>query len=191
MNAEYVTVYAGFDISTTTVGIAFFYDDKLVTTHVSRSKDEELVNFADRVIAEFMLSLLDQSIRKKLKLSLCIEEPAKAYAQGRTSAGTISKLQYFNGMITYGLHKLFAEVYSSYDYKFCHVSVSHGRKKCGYPNIKGSKNKKQDVFDDNLKRYPSKVSDWINKKTEKPYSWAYDESDAVVMAAVAKKTYCK
>ena len=108
-----------------------------------------------------------------------IEEPMKRFAEGFSSAETLSILQRFNGITSYVVREHF-NVDPTY------VNVSSARKAAGVKVTTkakaGGRNAKQQTFDHIMKHDLSHIS-WPKKqRSENIVDWARDIVDAFVVA---------
>lgn len=119
-------IYCGFDISTSVVGMCFI-DKKAnvceLATHIDLRKFEDEYEKAD-----FLKKSLDELFKSKEKewniSKIFIEEAAKKFTSGFSSAGTIMTLGRFNGVVSYDL-------YSRFKIKPIMINVTTARSKIG------------------------------------------------------------
>jgi hypothetical protein len=108
-----------------------------------------------------------------------IEEPLKRFSTGLSSAGTISMLQRFNGIVCYLTRDVFG-VEPTY------INVSSARKAVGIKVMKkakaGGRNAKQQAFDHMMANDLSTIT-WPKKqRSENIVDWAKDVTDAYIVA---------
>ena len=93
----------GLDISTSKIGYCVLNEKKeIIANEFMKLKPLQLEDRAE-IFYEF-LSLLN----KKYKIKhVFIEEPFTMFGGGRTTAGTMAKLQRFNGMCSFAVRRIF------------------------------------------------------------------------------------
>jgi hypothetical protein len=107
-----------------------------------------------------------------------IEDAAKRFSPGMSSADTIGTLLRFNGLASYLIHDIFKldPIY---------IPVGAARKLCGLQMMQkknaGNRGHKEQTYDlmmaDDLKHIT-----WPNKKSGQPVDWRYDVVDSYVIA---------
>lgn len=110
-----------------------------------------------------------------------VEENAKRFAPGMTSADTILTLAKFNGIVSYIMHK-------KYGAQILDVPVSKGRSILGI-KVKG-KNQKEQVFQHNLLHHPE--FPWITHEVKGEIVFDginRDSSDAFVVVRSGQLIY--
>ena len=91
----------GLDISSSKVGIALLKDDKIIISEVIKFKsnlplEERALQFENRM----------QNIEKHYVVyDVNVEQPAKMFKGGKTTAHTMATLQRFNGLCCYAVRK--------------------------------------------------------------------------------------
>lgn len=183
-----MSLVLGLDVSTSIVGVCVVQtQDRPVKNgivaleHIDFKGSEDLFDKAN-VVEE---RLRDLSMRFGA-LDVVIEEPLMSFSKGMSSAKTITMLMRFNGMVSLLVKNVLGSRPS-------YISASHARKVCGVKmqrfKLCGLSQKEQTfnaMRDRDLKdvQWPFKKK---TKKTEhKPDEfviWAYDETDAYVLAA--------
>lgn len=166
----------GIDASTTATGYVVLDDGKLIKHGIiSFAGCETFWDKCDRV-RETMheLSLTHERID-----DFFIEEPMKRFAEGFSSAGTISILQRFNGIVCYLVRERF-QVDPTY------VNVSSARKAAGIKVTTkakaGGRSAKQQTFD-HMMANDLKDIVWPKKqRSDNIVDWAKDVVDAYVVA---------
>lgn len=166
----------GIDASTTATGIVIIDDNSLL--HYSAETFKGCETFWEKCDA----------LQKHLKFvrdqgpdvdAFYIEEPMKRFAEGFSSAGVISLLQRFNGIVCYLARQTFG-VDPTY------INVSSARKAAGIkvlPKAKaGGRNAKQQSFDHMMSVELAHIV-WPKKqRSENIVDWAKDVVDAYVVA---------
>lgn len=182
-------IYCGFDISTSVVGICFI-DKKAnvceLATHVDLRKFEDEYEKADFLIQS--LNDLFQSKASEWNISkIFIEEAAKKFSSGFSSAGTLMTLGRFNGIVSYDL-------YSRFKIKPIMINVTTARSRIGLKiNYKDkSATTKQKVLNYAMSVNPD--IPWVfklDKKTqEKKYSKVNEDiADAWVLCKAGTIMY--
>lgn len=177
-NTETIEVAMGLDVSTSTVGVCLF-DIKenrlLLLTHKKLAKYEDEYEKGDNFSFND-LGMLDPKYRVT---KIYIEEAAKKFTPGFSSANTIMTLGRFNGIISYMAYKQF-------NVKPVMVNVRSARAKLGIKIDFSDKSvsTKQKVLNEVIKINPDDA--WwdvkINDNGEKKYSKACeDRADAFVI----------
>lgn len=174
-------IYCGFDISTSVVGLCFI-DKKSnkceLATHVDLRKFEDEYEKADFLKSE--LDIIFSTKHNEWKIvKIFIEEAAKKFSSGFSSAGTLMTLGRFNGIVSYDL-------YSRFKIKPIMINVTTARSKIGLKiNYKDKTlTTKQKVLNYAMSSNPD--INWIykiDKKTqEKKYSKVNEDiADAWVL----------
>jgi Holliday junction resolvasome RuvABC endonuclease subunit len=174
-----MTTILGLDVSTSNTGVCIIDNSKgetiqsqiLLLGHVPLKTCKDFWTKCD-AMKQYLINIsTDYKIDK-----VSIEEPLMGYAAGHTSVQTIAMLLKFNGIVSYVCRDVFKVEPS-------HISAAHARKLCG---IKMQKTKvggpqKQQVFNW-LKEHDLHHIPWQTKKTGTPVDWAYDATDAFVIA---------
>ena len=173
-------VVLGIDASTSATGIVIINEERVIHHEAELFKGCE--TFWEKCDA------LEATLEKlKVKLwkddvyvtHFFIEEPMKRFAEGFSSAGVISLLQRFNGIVCYLTRRTFGvdPIY---------VNVSSARKAAGIkvaPKAKaGGRNANQQTFDHMMATDLSHI-EWPKKqRSENIVDWAKDIVDAYVVA---------
>lgn len=181
-------VTIGLDVSTSCTGVCVVRNDSspdrlgsnvLLIDRIEFKGCETMWDKADFVKKELA------SIVQKVMLddptnvvsNVCIEAALMGFRPGMSSAATISTLQKFNGIVSYVARETF-HVDPQY------IAAAHARKVCGVKlqrTSKCGKSGKQQVFEHMQVHDLSHVI-WPVKKNGKPKDWAYDATDAYVVA---------
>tara|TARA_R110000822_G_scaffold154585_2_gene294331 strand:- start:81 stop:584 length:504 start_codon:yes stop_codon:yes gene_type:complete len=160
----------GIDVSTSKIGYCVIDEDQnLIEVNFKKLKEETL---EDRAYEFFRTEL--SRIRKTYKIThVRIEEPFSMFAGGKTTAGTMSKLQRFNGMISILSYVCFEMVPTL-------VPSRTARSKCGI-KIKRGENTKLKVINWVAGRFPG---DFVIEYTRhgNPKPGCDDMADSVVVA---------
>jgi Holliday junction resolvasome RuvABC endonuclease subunit len=160
----------GIDVSTSKIGFCVI-DDKqnLLEVHFKKLKQDTL----EQKASEFFCNEM-HDIKRKYKIKeIRIEEPFSMFSGGRTTAGTMSKLQRFNGMICILAYRCFKLVPTL-------VPSRSARSKCGIKIKRGEDTKK-------------KIIEWVEQKYPKQFIVEYtrhgnpkpgtdDMADSIVVA---------
>ena len=102
---ELKRVIFGIDISTSRIGVsAVTTDEKLVFADTITFKRKDLSLEDKAHLFENTLGKIMQ-VERLHPLAVFVEEPFTAFAGGKTTANTMAKLQRFNGMCCYAIHK--------------------------------------------------------------------------------------
>lgn len=173
-------VIIGLDISTSCIGICVINSETgaLIDLFPVKLISTSIEDFWSKIT--FTKNLINEKIADNWDIeSISVEESAKRFTPGFSSADTIITLAKFNAIICY----LF---YEKYNLKPNYINVKSARSKL---NIKidykdKSKTTKQKVFELVLKQFPTYP--WIyNKNTGKPTKINEDLCDSVVIAHAA------
>ncbi len=160
----------GIDVSTSKIGFCVI-DDKqnLLEVHFKKLKQDTL----EQKASEFFCNEM-HDIKRKYKIKeIRIEEPFSMFSGGRTTAGTMSKLQRFNGMISILSYRCFKLIPTL-------VPSRSARSKCGIKIKRGEDTKK-------------KIIEWVEQKYPKQFIVEYtrhgnpkpgtdDMADSIVVA---------
>lgn len=181
-------VTIGLDVSTSCTGVSIVRNDvppdssgsNIVVLDRIEFKDcVDLWDKSDLVKKEFR-SLIDRMLADdptNVVSGVSIEAALMGFRPGMSSAATISTLQKFNGIVSYIARDVF-----HVDPKY--IAAAHARKVCGIKLQKTSKcgkSGKQQVFEHMMANDLSHVK-WPTKKNGAPKDWAYDATDAYVIA---------
>ena len=160
----------GIDVSTSKIGYCVI-DPKqnLVEVQFKKLKEDTLEEKA----SEFFCDEMQQIKRKYDIKEIRIEEPFTMFSGGRTTAGTMSKLQRFNGMISILAYRCFKLVPVL-------VPSRSARSKCGI-KIKRGENTKKKIIEWVKNEYPK---DFIVELTRhgNPKPGTDDMADSIVVA---------
>ena len=159
----------GLDISTSKIGYCILDNNKkIITNEFMKLKPLQLEDRAE-IFYEF-LSVLS----KKHKIDhIFIEEPFTMFGGGRTTAGTMAKLQRFNGMCSFAVRRIFKKNPTL-------ISANNARKAVGL-KIKRGEDTKKKIIEWVETKYPK---DFIVELTNygNPKPGTDDKADAVVIA---------
>ena len=160
----------GIDVSTSKIGYCVVDDNKkLLEVRFKKLKENTLEEKASSFFCNEM-----QDIRRKYVIKeIRIEEPFTMFSGGRTTAGTMSKLQRFNGMICILAYRCFKLVPVL-------VPSRSARSKCGIKIKRGEDTKR-------------KIIEWVEQKYPKQFIVEYtrhgnpkpgtdDMADSIVVA---------
>jgi Holliday junction resolvasome RuvABC endonuclease subunit len=160
----------GIDVSTSKIGYCVL-DDK------QNLKEVNFLKFKDGTLEEraqkFSLGELRRLKDTYNITHIRIEEPFTMFSGGKTTAGTMSKLQRFNGMIS-------VLVYTLFNLQPELVPSRSARSKCGI-KIKRGENTKKKIIEWVEQRYPK---DFIVELTRhgNPKPGTDDMADSIVVA---------
>jgi len=160
----------GIDVSTSKIGYCVIDDNqKLLEVHFKKLKENTLEEKASAFFCNEM-----HDIKRKYKIKeIRIEEPFTMFSGGRTTAGTMSKLQRFNGMISILVFRCFKRVPIL-------VPSRSARSKCGI-KIKRGEDTKKKIIEWVKNEYPK---DFIVELTRhgNPKPGTDDMADSIVVA---------
>ena len=159
----------GLDLSTSKIGYSIIDNNKkLIECDVMKLKPLALEDRAE-IFYNFLLIL-----KNKYKINhVFIEEPFSMFGGGKTTAGTMAKLQRFNGMCSFAVRRVFMM-------NPVLISANKARKSVGL-KIKRGENTKKRVIEWVEKNYPK---DFIVELTRhgNPKPGTDDKADAIVIA---------
>ena len=162
----------GLDISTSVTGVALLNDDGSYFTTISwnTKKPKDLFEKA-KLIHKFATELKIEFEERKIE-KIFIEQSLMYISSGMSSAGTITKLAKFNGMVSWLIYRVF-EVTPEY------VGVTSARKECGIKVPRGQKGKDcvMRFLLDNEPKFPVEYTRHGNPRPE-----AFDRADALIIA---------
>ena len=161
------------DISTSRVGVTVMnYDKKLISCDVVKLDSNKCLE--ERCLdLENYLSSNPHEFKE-----VYIEQPFAMFSGGKTTAMTMSKLQRFNGMISYMVRKVFG-----FDAEL--IAANKARGAVGL-KIKRGENTKKKVIEWVKQKYPK---DFIFELTRhgNPKPGTDDMADAIIVALAGKK----
>jgi len=166
------------DVSTTFIGACVLEDSNIVALeHIEfSSKMKSLWSKADHVRDVFLKWSSD--IRFHNIDHVFIEDAAKRFSPGMSSAETIGTLLRFNGLTSYLVHEIF-----KLDPQY--IPVGAARKLCGLQMKQkknaGGRGHKQQTYDAMMVTDLKHVT-WPTKKSGALVEWRYDVADAFVIA---------
>jgi hypothetical protein len=171
----------GIDASTTCTAVVLLenaskYDPKLHVVHYEPITFSSCKTFWEKcdLIRDKLINL--SSSFKSLD-AFFIEEPMKRFAQGFSSAETISTLQRFNGIVCYIVRDI-------WHVDVTYINVASARKATGVrvqSKTKIGKSSKQQTFEHMSANDLSHVQ-WVTKKNGAPKDFCFDIVDAYVVA---------
>ena len=160
----------GIDVSTSKIGYCIL-DNK------QKLKEVNFIKFKDGTLEERAMKFFNEEL-KRLKYTynithIRIEEPFSMFSGGKTTAGTMSKLQRFNGMVSILSYVMFGILPTL-------VPSRSARSKCGI-KIKRGENTKKKIIEWVEQRYPK---DFIVELTRhgNPKPGTDDMADSIVVA---------
>jgi len=175
----------GLDLSTSASGWAVVdFDEQLHAYGCWRTDTKRFVSVYDK------LSFVCMELRLLEGLSgitgIYIEKPNVGFKPGLSSASTIAKLSGFNTAISYKCFEIFG-------IEPAHIMASSARKTAGIKVPKGTEAKVQ-TFDQITLQYPQVVVQYVGGNgvnAGKPNKYAYDVTDAIVVALSGVKLECQ
>lgn len=175
----------GLDVSTATTGVCLLDAEKepdsagshiLHIDHIDYKRQKTLWEKADHT------SRCLEDLKKNFPgdYQFALEEPLLGFRTGMSSAGTITTLMRFNGIVSYIGRAIFGV-----DPRY--ISSSTARKSCGIKvqrtSVAGMSGKEQ-VFK-HMSEHDLKHVVWPTKKNGQPVDWSRDATDAYVIARSA------
>ena len=165
----------GLDVSTSKIGYSIIDNKKkLIVCDVMKLKPLALEDRAE------IFYLFTITLKNKYEIKeVFIEEPFSMFGGGRTTAGTMAKLQRFNGMCSFAVKRVFNQ-------NPVLIPANKARKSVGL-KIKRGENTKKKVIEWVEKNYPK---DFIVEYTNygNPRPGTDDKADAVVIALAGMET---
>ena len=159
----------GLDISTSKIGYCILdKNKKIVANEFMKLKPLQLEDRAE-IFYDFL-----NTINKKHNIDhVYIEEPFTMFGGGRTTAGTMAKLQRFNGMCSFSVRRIFGM-------NPILIPANKARKSVGIKLKRGEDTKKK-IIEWVEKKYPN---DFVYELTNygNPKPGTDDKADAVVIA---------
>jgi Holliday junction resolvasome RuvABC endonuclease subunit len=160
----------GIDVSTSKIGYCVL-DDK------QKLKEVNFIKFKDGTLEERAMKFFNGEL-KRLKRTynithVRIEEPFSMFSGGKTTAGTMSKLQRFNGMISVLSYVMFGILPTL-------VPSRSARSKCGI-KIKRGENTKKKIIEWVEQKYPKEFIVELTRHGN-PKPGTDDMADSVVVA---------
>jgi len=176
-----MTFILGLDVSTSCTGICVLDSDAVISDggHI---KLLDYLNFKGcNTLFEKADSIRDYFSKLQFKPGiLSLEEPLLGFSKGMSSAGTITTLMRFNGIVSYLAR-------DSFKIEPTYISAARARKMCGVKlqktSIAGMSHKEQ-VFKHMMEHDLSHVV-WGKKKSGNPIDASRDMTDAYVIAKAA------
>ena len=164
-------VILGLDVSTSKVGLCIMdYECKLLESEAIKLKTAD--ELEDRCI--FLENYLNDINNKEYCIkSIFIESPFIMFSGGKTTAVTMSKLQRFNGMVSYMTRR-------SFEIQPVLIAANKARGLVGL-KIKRGENTKQKVIEHIERKYPNEFTYELTRYGN-PKPGTDDRADAVVIA---------
>lgn len=181
----------GFDISTTYIGITVlnanrdFGNDGLNIAKLEHIDFKDCKTFWEK--ADKVKNLFEQwKLTKPFNdiEEIYVEDAAKRYSTGKTSADTIATLLKFNGLVSY-----FARCVWNCEPEM--ISVAHARKLCGLKMQQSKicqKTHKEQTFEQMMNTDLKHITWEKKKKSERIVDWANDIVDSYVIAKAGHKS---
>jgi len=142
----------GFDISSSVIGIAILdINGELISLeHVKLDKIKNIYTKTDYFVNEFELILNKLNLKKEKLKNVFVEENAKMFMQGKSTAQTLMLLAKMNALISYSVFKMIGILPTD-------VNVNTARKLLGLKYDKKDKKKstKEKIRIELLKLYPN------------------------------------
>lgn len=170
----------GLDISTTYTGVTLLNDDGTIVelAHIEFKKCKTVWEKADHVATWLAEKVKTGRVGWDMITKIFIEDPAKKFSQGMSSASTIVTLARFNGLVSYIARNIFKTdpeyIAPGAARKACGLKMQQ-RKKCGLSH-------KQQTFDAIMASDLSHVTWPLKRRSTKIVDWAYDIVDSYVIA---------
>ena len=165
-----MNVILGLDVSTSKIGLSIIdLNENLIDCQTIKLKPNYTLEERCIVLEHYISS--NYGIKYNIK-KIYIEQPFMMFSGGKTTAMTMSKLQRFNGMVSFMIRKLFG-----FDAEL--IAANKARGAVGL-KIKRGENTKQKVIEWVKQRYPK---DFIFELTRhgNPKPGTDDKADAVVV----------
>ena len=159
----------GLDISTSKIGYCILdKDKKIIANEFIKLKPLQL---EDR--AEIFYDFLNALNKEHVINNVFIEEPFTMFGGGRTTAGTMAKLQRFNGMCSFAVRRIFKM-------NPVLIPANQARKSVGL-KIKRGEDTKKKIIEWVEAKYPK---DFVYQLTSygNPKPGTDDKADAVIIA---------
>jgi len=164
----------GLDVSTTCTGFAIIdFEGNLIETYAVRTDkkvNKKMLTHYERL--DTLKQKLQETKRKYQIQHIFIEAPLLHMSSNSSTAGTMSKLQAFNGAFSYLVYTMFRK-------EPIHIQFLSARKTYGVVYSKGMDVKKE-VLKLVVKKHPEFVVELTRKGN--PIKGTYDRSDALVIA---------
>jgi len=167
-----MNIVLGLDVSTSKIGLSIMdYDQNLIDCQVVKlnnkiSLEERCLKLEDMLI--YYNNMAQYNITK-----IYVESPFMMFSGGKTTAMTMSKLQRFNGMVSFMIRKIFG----------FNAELIAANKARGAVNlkVKRGENTKKKVIEWVKRRYPR---DFVFELTRhgNPQPGTDDKADAVIVA---------
>ena len=158
--------------------------NQLELVHIDFKKCNTVWDKADRVATWFDQKLASGAKGWKNIEGIYIEDPAKKFSQGQSSASTIVTLARFNGLVSYIARNKFKldPIYLAPGAarKACGLKMQQ-KKKCG-------KTHKQQTFDAMMATDLAHITWPLKMRSTNIVDWAYDIVDAYVIAKAGLNT---
>ena len=139
----------GLDISTSVVGVCVL-DQKgnMVELFPLFPKGNNLFDKAENVFNSLFLTLQTKNIQFANIKHVFVEENAKRFAVGKTSADVILTLAKMNGILSYLVSRSICK-------NIVNINVTKARSAIGFKDKKGTgKSAKERLLEENMKKYP-------------------------------------
>ena len=178
---ELKRVIFGIDISTSRIGIsAVTTDEKLVFADTITYKRKDLSLEDKAYLFENTLGKIMQ-IERLHPLAVFVEEPFTAFGGGKTTANTMAKLQRFNGMCCYAIHKSIFNLSAQ-------LLTARTCRSLNEIKIPRGSNTKKLIIDWVSAKYPKDFTYELTRHGN-PKPGTDDKADAVVVAVAGLKKY--
>jgi hypothetical protein len=174
----------GLDVSTTYVGVALLKNDGTILNldHIDFKKCITLWDKADKVRG-YLEGKREQHPEWQQVSALYVEDAAKKFAKGKTSADTIATLLRFNGLCSY-----LARSVLGIDPVF--IAPTSARKLCGLkmiPKQKCGKSHKEQTYDLLMASDLKHITWPLKLRSVNVVDWSYDIVDAYCVCKAGLK----
>ena len=145
--------YVGLDISTSVIGICFLdkKEDVILLDYINLKKEKSIFKKSD--ITRQRLEFYKKNYKFKEDCLISIEEAFQSFRKGFSSAKTLSKLNRFNGIVSYLVFEIF-------NIEPVYINVNSARK-----NLQIKVNKKLDIST------KEQVFSWAKQNISSEFQW--------------------
>lgn len=164
-------IILGIDVSSTCVGYSIIeYDKKIKLINYDHFKPIKSTNIFERMT--YTQDQIKSIIDKYKPDEVAIEDIAKMFSAGGSSAGTIITLASFNRAVGLICHQS-----NLFPYLYNVMSIRHGLKKY----IKLEKLPKKEEMPNVIENILNIKYDWLYNRNDKPKTENYDRADAIAV----------
>ena len=145
--------YVGFDISTSVIGICFLDKDEqvILLDYINLKKEKSI--FKKSEVTRSRLDYYKENYLFEEDLKISIEEAFQSFSKGFSSAKTLSKLNRFNGIVSYLVFEIF-------NIEPVYINVNSARK-----NLQIKLNKKLNIST------KEQIFAWVKEKISPDFKW--------------------